>query len=435
MPIHPVNPLLERFRVDLPGRFNEADVLDKQWHRLEALLQGKIVPPYEVLIHPSSECNLACAWCIGDHVPIIKRDGSVSLVVLDAAKTASQRLPDTLRDPAAMMRLCTGIANYRTTMRWRVGEVQNEEVFRVEAVSFSGLIGEPLVSKAALLPAVDYLVDQELRVGMFTNAVLMDEGTWNTLLRTAYILVSVDAGTGTTYGALKYFNRKSGPAQFERMQRNLTGLLRRRSATPGTQLAINTAFILYPENHHELYEAARMLKEVGVDCLRVKRDISGERVLSEEQRLATLEQMARIRADLVDDSFGFVAIHDLRQVAEPQRQFSSCTITDLMAAVGSDGHLYPCNYHPRPGGASYGDATEISFQDVWEGALRARIKQDLPRICPKVCDPFKNRANRLLESTVTAYRERGAEYVEQCRSELVDKFGATQQSPNTYIEA
>lgn len=428
MPVHSVNPLLERFRSDLPGRFNEADVLETQWYRLAALLQGIILPPYEVLIHPSSECNLACAWCIGDHVPIIKRDGSIKLVVLDAAKTAAQRLPDTLRDPAAMMRVCTGIVNYRTTARWCEGDKQREQTFRVEAVSFSGLIGEPLVSKAALMPAMNYLVDHDVRVGMFTNGVLMDESTWDTLLRTAYILVSVDAGTGDTYGALKYGNRKSGPAQFERMRRNLIGLLRRRAVTPDTQLAINTAFILYPENHHELYDAARMLKEAGVDCLRVKRDISGDRVLSEVERLATLDQMARVKADLVDASFQFVEIHELRHAADPQRQFSSCTITDLMAAIGSDGKLYPCNYHPRPGGASYGDATEVSFQEVWEGAMRARLKQNLPRICPKVCDPFKNRANQLLESTVTAYRQHGREYAEQCRNELVEIFQATQRT-------
>jgi hypothetical protein len=64
------NPLATHVRNDLPGRFNELDVLRREWSRVEAMLNGETLPPYEVLIHPSSGCNLRCVWCIGDHVPI-----------------------------------------------------------------------------------------------------------------------------------------------------------------------------------------------------------------------------------------------------------------------------------------------------------------------------------------------------------------------------
>ncbi|GAA4942982.1 hypothetical protein GCM10023224_26970 [Streptomonospora halophila] len=66
---HTGNPLSSHVRPDLPGRFNELDVLRRQWDSFAATEEGQIVPPFEVLIHPSSGCNLRCDWCIGDHVP------------------------------------------------------------------------------------------------------------------------------------------------------------------------------------------------------------------------------------------------------------------------------------------------------------------------------------------------------------------------------
>ncbi len=80
------------------------------------------------------------------------------------------------------------------------------------------------------------------------------------------------------------------------------------------------------------------------------------------------------------------------------RHFSTCQITKLVAAVGSDGNLYPCNYHPRPGGATYGSGVDRSFGEVWEGQTRTELSLQLPAICPDVCDPFKNRSNALLQT-------------------------------------
>jgi hypothetical protein len=105
-----------------------------------------------------------------------------------------------------------------------------------------------------------------------------------------------------------------------------------------------------------------------------------------------------------------------------KRRFDSCSITNLMAAVGSDGHLYPCNYHPRPGGASYGSAIETSFREVWEGTQRMRMRRELPCICPKVCDPFKNRANEMLAAANAIVSEHGLDAL----SAAVDELGAEQ---------
>ena len=50
-----------------------------------------------------------------------------------------------------------------------------------------------------------------------------------------------------------------------------------------------------------------------------------------------------------------------------------------------------------PGGAVIGSAIRDGFQKVWEGETRRLIFENVPSICPHVCDPFKSRANELLE--------------------------------------
>src|SRR6185503_9187316 len=107
------NPLSSTIRSDIPGRFSELDVLKRQWPRIANMLRGNILPPYEVLIHPSSACNLCCVWCIGDHVPIEAKTTRGQLKLLDASKSNPQRLPDNLADPSQMLRLINGISSYR----------------------------------------------------------------------------------------------------------------------------------------------------------------------------------------------------------------------------------------------------------------------------------------------------------------------------------
>lgn len=407
------------FRRDIPGRFNELDVLRRQWARYAATATGQVLPPYEVLIHPSSGCNLRCEWCIGDHVPLeIWDDEQETRMLLDASKQAPDRLPDVLADPVAMIKLAQDLVAYRMTGSYRSGGIDHEATFAVENISFSGLIGEPLVARAALVPAMAYLADHGKRVGLFTNGVLIDDRVIDVLLRTAYVHLSLDAATPATYAALKFRGHRAGELKFERAVANLRRLVQRREET-GSRLEVSVSFILYPDNYHEVYDAAVLVRAAGADRLRLKRDISGGKLLDAAQRAEANALIGRIRDDLVGDRFDLIEIHQLDYLAESTRSFRTCSITDLMAAVGSDGHLYPCNYHPRPGGASYGSVVDSSFRAVWEGTQRARIRGELPGICPKVCDPFKNRANKMLEAAGEIVTSHGLDHLEADVAKLV----------------
>lgn len=414
------NPLAPYVRADLPGRFNELDVLRRHWARFAAVTQGAVVPPYEVLIHPSSGCNLRCAWCIGDHVPVELWDEErEQLVMLDAAKGAEDRLPDHLTKPANMLKLIRDLVDYEVEAPYRQHGQGRTGTFKVEAVSFSGLIGEPLVARKALLPAFGLLAEHGIRYGIFTNAVLMDEACTEALLDAGYVHISIDAGTPETYAALKYGGRPAGKVMFERALTNLARLVQRRAET-GAKVEINTSFVMYPENYHEVRTAAGLIAEAGADSLRLKQDNSGQRPLSPEQARHAARLIERIRGELETETFRLHEIHRVGRTGEMARSCSTCSITDLMAAVGSDGCLYPCNYHPRPGGFSYGSALDQPFAEIWEGELRRQLRGRLPVICPKVCDPFKNRSNRLLAEAKSIVAADGIDALEAHAGALID---------------
>ncbi len=390
------NPLSEFARKDIPGLFNEVNVLRQHKTRVEhALNNDTILPPYEIIIHPAAGCNLHCDWCIGGRV------------LEDQEAKWSDLLPSTLVNPDNMERLITGVVNYR------------KEGFRVENISFSGITGEPLVAKQSFVRAVDILKEEGIRVGLFSNAVLIDEEIIEALLKIDYINISLDAGTPETYANLKYGGRPQGKILFERLLGNIDRLVKARNESPNSNLQVNSSFVLYPDNYQEIHEAASTLKRLGVGTLRMKQDISGRKMLSPEQKEEARQLLERVDG-LVDDNFKFVKIHQFGRPADMQRLFHKCVITDLMAAIGSDGNVYPCNYNATLEGAPYGNAIDHSFEEIWEGETRRQIKNQIPSICPPYCDPFKTRANNLLQAVSDSQDKHGVVKTQSYIQEIID---------------
>jgi MoaA/NifB/PqqE/SkfB family radical SAM enzyme len=400
-------------RPDIPGKFNELDALEKQWLRYIGGIQGNILPPYEVLIHPSSSCNLRCAWCIGEHVPSNGND------LIYGPTREGMNLPNTLADPTLMIKLLESIATYKKKAKIETSNGIVEREFGVEAISFSGLIGEPLSSKASVLAAVNYLSKAGIRSGLFTNATLLDDRAAEVLLLADYVLVSLDAANAVTYSKIKFGGKAHGIPLFQRAIDNTRNLISKKINSKSS-VEVNCSFILYPENYQEVYSAAALAKDLGISCFRIKQDNSGTRPLSENQVIEVRSLIDAVIRDLASESFKIVCIHKEFTKSETMRKFSKCQITDLMAAIGSDGYLYPCNYHPRPGGLSYGDAVTHGFPEIWEGQSRKSCRSMLPTACPPSCDPFKNRANSILKPISEAYEAGGVTFATDLMHQLRD---------------
>jgi len=396
-----------RVRGDIPAKFNELNALNRHWFRYLGNMQGFILPPYEVLIHPSSSCNLRCQWCIGEHVPSENLDKPNVFFSSDGSEKRSEMdIQNSLADPKNMLKVLQSIIDYKETVQIKSNTGIESYTFGIEAVSFSGLIGEPLSSKASVIQGIHLLADHGIRVGLFTNATLFDDNVITALLRADYVLVSLDAATAKTYADLKFSGSMHGYRMYEKVIANVKKLILQKNIH-NSKLAVNCSFILYPENYFEVYEAAKLAKSLGINYFRIKQDNSGSKRLSVDQIAEVKELILLAQTELDSKDFKIITLHKDLSIEETQRVFTTCQITDLMAAIGSDGHMYPCNYHPRPGGLSYGDTVNEGFKKIWCGDKRKNIKKRIPLDCPPTCDPFKNRANALMEPISNIYKTEG----------------------------
>lgn len=394
-----INDLEKYVRKDLPGRFNGIDILKRNWSRVLNIFDGNILPPFEILIHTSSICNLCCKWCIGNYV--------------SSKQNKNNLLPNELRNVESMKKVVEGILSYKKIGKdYETGKLKE---FKVENVSFSGITGEPMMSKDSIIYAINKLVDNGIRVGMFTNGTLLTEDTFNSILRMSYVLISIDAGNNDTYCKMKCDNKNSDI--FDKLLKNIE-LLAKKKKEVNSNLDINIGYVINQYNYNQIYELAIKLKEIGVHYFRLKTDIASIMLMNDAQIKEAKKQIKLVKEHCNDNNFELVEIHKLGDEKQKSREISKCYIHYLMGAISADGKVYPCNYHPKPNGYFYDSCVNKNFGDIWENLMQYDIDTKIPTICPKVCDPFKNRANKLLEVAHDIYKTKGIDYLKKCVQDI-----------------
>lgn len=398
------NDLKKYVRFDLPGRFNEFDLLKTHYSRVINIFEGNILPPYEILIHPASICNLSCEWCIGSFVA--NKNNNDKLLTNNLMKLEN------------MKKIIDGILKYKKIGKDYIDGLDKE--FSVQNVSFSGITGEPFVAKESILYAIDKLSDAGIRVGAFTNGTLIEPEMYDTVLKMNYLLISVDAGNLKTYSKLKCQNKN--PKMLDKILNTISSLSEKKKII-NSNTDINVGYVVNEYNFNELYEIAIKLKNSGVHYLRLKTDIASLMKMSRDQRELAKLEIEKIKKNLVDDYFQIVEIHDVLDEREKTREHSKCFVHYLIGNISADGNVYPYNYHPKPNGYHLGSAIDKEFGTIWNEMQNNDIDKLLPGICPAVCDPFKNRANKLLEIAYKIYITKGMKYLKKCIDNINIKEG------------
>ena len=380
----------ENVRKDLPGRFSELDFFRRNFSRIINIYDKNIMPPYEILIHPCSYCNLSCKWCIGSYVT---RD-----------KNKDKLLETKLNDVSNMEKIINNILSYKKEGKNYING--KKEVFKVENVSFSGITGEPMISKEAVLYAIKKLKANGIRVGMFTNGILLTKDCQEEILKMDYVLISIDAGNSETYTKLKCNGIEN--KNFEKVINNIVELSKAKEKVK-SNLDINIGYIINKYNYNQIFELAKLLKKIGVHYFRLKTDIASKMNLTEDQLNEVKKQIKDVKDKIENEYFKIIEIHKIGDEKQKIRDFDKCFIHYLYGAISADGRVYPCNYHPKKNGYYYDSAIEKDFSEIWENIMNYDIDSKIPNICPDRCDPFKTRANRILMEGYDIYKKEGLE--------------------------
>lgn len=394
--------LNDLYRNDLPGNFNEFDILKNHWLRVIKLLEQDKLPPYEFIIHPTCICNLRCRWCIGQNVST----GCIE----------SEAVEEKLSNPDNMLYVLKNICSYKKEANFIQNNERVVDVYSVKNISFSGLIGEPLMAKEAVLKGMEFLVDNGIRTGIFTNGLLIDSKCVDVFSNINYVLISLDAAKNDTYNFMKC-NNSSIENNIDKIFQNISNIHDAKIRNH-TNTDINVGYVVNEYNYNEISLAAQQLKEIGVHYFRLKFDIAIKHKLNERQLEEVRKQIKYVHEYIDDDYFRLIEIHRMSEIvsSDQHRFFNKCFINKLYAAVGPDAYLYACNYHAKKGGIKHMSLLNNSFANVWNSFEHCDVKK-----CPEVCDPFKNRANNMLNILNDIYNRSGIVGIETYRRELLEK--------------
>ena len=216
--------------------FNSHKLLSHVWRWKEIKRGRKIPPPVLVTIDPTNVCNLNCVWCNAKYIRDL-RHGSLS--------------EKTLRD----------LANFLAHWKQNGGASS----FGVDAVCVAGG-GEPLLNRGTG-QLVDGLTGSGIQVGLVTNGTMIQDFV-DSLSRCTWVGVSMDAGRPETFNKLKGLPEQSD--LFEKIIDNV-GILTDYAKRHFTRLGkvhpaygVSYKYLIYnKENIAEIYEAAKLAKEIG----------------------------------------------------------------------------------------------------------------------------------------------------------------------------
>ena len=216
--------------------FNSHKLLSHVW-RWKEIKRGRPMPaPVLVTVDPTNRCNLNCVWC---NAKFIRQQRHNSL-----SATALTRIAEFLP-------------------QW--GRDFDGGHYGVEAVCVAGG-GEPLLNPATA-EFVDRLARNGIQVGLVTNGTRIRDFV-DPLSQCTWVGVSMDAASSQTFNQLKGLPASSDA--FERTIENIAVLAdysRRHFAPLGKvhpAYGVSFKYLIYNrENIAEIYEAARLAKEIG----------------------------------------------------------------------------------------------------------------------------------------------------------------------------
>ncbi len=337
------------------GNFSTSDIFSP--HKiltypevLSAVQNDAPLPILNLEINPINTCNQSCTWCTYGYLHD-RREVMAAETILALLRDASE--------------------------------------MGVKSITWTGG-GEPTVYKH-LPEVIAAAAEYNFRQGINTNGSLLNSRLIDLFTsHFSYVRFSVDAGTSEIYSRTHQVRFGS----FAKVIANITSLVNQRNAIT-SPLTIGFSFLVDNSNVSDLLAAARLAKSIGVDYFQLKPIVnyveSNEQFSDNSSMWEEMESQLDEVFSLEDDQFQVRFLGHKFQDIKLQEQYygrtySQCRGNEVLATVGADAAVDVCCAYKGIKDWSFGNLTEKSFKEIWEGEQRRRV---LDRIdvtkCPPLC--------------------------------------------------
>ena len=379
-----------------PFNYEEAMLVDN-FEFVKRTLQGEVLPPPEVEIHPVSICNLGCEFCIG-------KDKTVPVSWLSESQV--EELIDSIH---------------------RYNRKKEHEGLKVKRIRFAGITGEPLFNPDKKKDGVSYnkatvngmrkAIALGYEVGLVTNGTLLTEEVREVVVNGKYIHISLDAASGETFSKLKKRNKQL----FDDVVNNIRELVKLKK-TKGTDIEIGMGFVLTAKSYHEMREFIELAMDLRVDYVRFRlaegldAEKDKEICVTDEIREKILKELNHLIIEFNDNSFK-IRFTDETDRGKVKPYDLTCPAHALLTVVGPQGNLSACCHVAHKQKAILGNVVDEGFGGAWEGDKKKKVIANvlIPRYLCSSCPPRAARVNHFLNVLINHY-EREPEFLDWLES-------------------
>lgn len=288
--------------------------------------EGKRIAPIYVRIKPTNYCNHKCYYCsYADHV----------LGLRDSVNRQDQipwkKMEEILFDLADM---------------------------GVKAVTFSGG-GEPLVYPH-IVESMESILKNGIDLSIITNGHLLNEERAEVLANAKWVRISFDSANAETYAKVRQLPLEA----FHEVCENI----RRFSKIKKKDCELGINFVINHENADQVYEMARMVKELGVNHIkytaRVTKDLFDYHKPFKQN---VIEQIHRAKEELEEDGFRIINKYesDFDSVLVFHRCYETCYVNRIFTVIAADSKVYFCHDKAYVREGLVGDLKNQSFKELW----------------------------------------------------------------------
>lgn len=294
--------------------------------KLNRIHNGERIAPLYIRIKPTNYCNHRCNYC----------------------SYADSELG--LRD----------IVNRQDQISWeKMREIVDDlKDMKVRAVTFSGG-GEPLVYPY-IVETMKEILEAGIELSIITNGQLLKGERAKLLAKAKWVRISCDSANAKTYAKVRDLDIDA----FDEVCENISNFAKIKE--PYCEFGIN--FVITHENSEQVYDMAKMMKELGVNHIkfsaRITKDLFEYHATFKE---SVIEQLHRVQEELEDDKFKVINKYegDFDSAMVFERKYHKCYIHNLVTTIAADSKVYFCHDKAYVSTGIVGDLKKKSFKELW----------------------------------------------------------------------